>query len=38
MKRISIRAFVGIGALGAMAHVLMMLNFPLPPFPNFLLC
>lgn len=37
MKRISIRAFVGIGVLGAMAHVLMMLNFPLPPFPNFLL-
>lgn len=37
MKRISIRAFVGIGVLGTMAHVLMMLNFPLPPFPNFLL-
>ncbi|KOR92370.1 ECF transporter S component [Geobacillus stearothermophilus] len=37
MKRISIRAFVSIGVLGAMAHVLMMLNFPLPPFPNFLL-
>ncbi|AGT32081.1 riboflavin transporter FmnP [Geobacillus genomosp. 3] len=37
MKRVPIRVFAGIGVLGAMAYVLMMLNFPLPPFPNFLL-
>ncbi|MBB6284714.1 ECF transporter S component [Geobacillus subterraneus] len=37
MKSLNIRAFVAVSVFSAGAYLLMMLNFPLPPFPNFLL-
>ncbi|MCG6794038.1 ECF transporter S component [Geobacillus sp. YHL] len=37
MKSLNIRTFVAVSVLSAGAYLLMMLNFPLPPFPNFLL-
>jgi riboflavin transporter len=37
MKKMNTRAFVTIGMLSAISYVLMLLNFPLPPFPGFLL-
>ncbi|WMJ21632.1 ECF transporter S component [Geobacillus kaustophilus] len=37
MSRWNVRIFVSIGVLSAVSYLLMMLNFPLPPFPNFLL-
>lgn len=37
MKKLSIKAFVSIGMLSSIAFILMLLNFPLPPFPNFLM-
>jgi riboflavin transporter FmnP len=37
MKQMKLKAFVTIGMLSAVSYVLMLLNFPLPPFPNFLL-
>ncbi len=36
MKKMKVKAYVSIGMLSAIAYVLMLLNFPLPPFPNFL--
>jgi riboflavin transporter len=37
MKKMNVRALVSIGMLSSIAYVLMLLNFPLPPFPNFLM-
>jgi riboflavin transporter len=37
MKKMNTRAFVTIGMLSAISYVLMLLNFPLPAFPSFLL-
>jgi riboflavin transporter len=36
MKKMKVRAFVSIGMLSSIAYLLMLLNFPLPLFPNFL--
>src|SRR4051794_21173312 len=35
-KKLNVRAYVSIGMLSSIAYLLMLLNFPLPPFPNFL--
>ena len=32
----NVRAYVSIGMLSSIAYLLMLLNFPLPLFPNFL--
>ncbi len=37
MKKFSVKALVSIGMLSSISYVLMLLNFPLPPFPNFLM-
>lgn len=37
MKKFSIKALVSIGMLSSISYVLMLLNFPVPPFPNFLM-
>ncbi|WNS74077.1 ECF transporter S component [Bacillus sp. DTU_2020_1000418_1_SI_GHA_SEK_038] len=37
MKRFSVKALVSIGMLSSISYVLMLLNFPLPPFPQFLM-
>jgi len=37
MKSLNIRTFVAVSVFSAGAYLLMMLNFPLPPFPHFLL-
>ncbi|WML45152.1 ECF transporter S component [Neobacillus sp. PS3-40] len=37
MKKLSVKAVVSVGMLSSIAYILMLLNFPLPPFPNFLL-
>ncbi|CAM3879384.1 ECF transporter S component [Mesobacillus zeae] len=37
MKKLNVKAFVSIGMLSSISYVLMLLNFPLPPFPNFLM-
>lgn len=37
MKNLSVKAMVSIGMLSSIAYVLMLLNFPLPPFPKFLM-
>lgn len=37
MKKMNVRTLVSIGMLSSIAYVLMLLNFPLPPFPNFLM-
>lgn len=37
MKKLSVKAMVSIGMLSSIAYVLMLLNFPLPPFPKFLM-
>ncbi len=36
MKQMKLKAFVSIGMLSAISYVLMLFNFPLPPFPSFL--
>ena len=36
MKKLNVKALVSIGMLSSIAYLLMLLNFPLPPFPNFL--
>ena len=36
MKRLNLKAFVGIGMLSSLAYVLMLIKFPLPPFPAYL--
>src|SRR4051794_31503954 len=35
-KKLNVRAYVSIGMLSSIAYLLMLLNFPLPIFPNFL--
>jgi riboflavin transporter len=35
-QKLNVKAFVSIGMLSSIAYLLMLLNFPLPPFPNFL--
>lgn len=37
MKKLSLRALVSIGILSSISYILMLLNFPIPPFPNFLM-
>jgi riboflavin transporter len=37
MKNISVKAMVSIGMLSSISYVLMLLNFPMPPFPKFLM-
>ncbi|MDP4170185.1 MAG: ECF transporter S component [Bacillota bacterium] len=37
MKEMKVKAIVTIGMLSSIAYVLMLLNFPLPPFPSFLM-
>ncbi|WP_066294129.1 ECF transporter S component [Bacillus sp. FJAT-29937] len=37
MKKYSVKALVSIGMLSSISYVLMLLNFPLPPFPQFLM-
>ena len=37
MKKMNVKALVTIGMLSSISYVLMLLNFPLPPFPNFLM-
>jgi riboflavin transporter len=37
MKRFTVKAFVTIGMMSSLSYILMLLNFPLPPFPNFLM-
>jgi len=37
MKKFSVKALVSIGMLSSISYVLMLLNFPIPPFPNFLM-
>ncbi|HAQ06889.1 MAG TPA: riboflavin transporter FmnP [Bacillus bacterium] len=37
MKKFSVKAMVSIGMLSSISYVLMLLNFPLPPFPKFLM-
>jgi len=36
-KKFNVKSFVLIGMLSSVAYVLMMLNFPLPPFPKYLM-
>ncbi|MCM3724441.1 ECF transporter S component [Neobacillus cucumis] len=35
-KKLNVKAYVSIGMLSSVAYLLMLLNFPLPIFPNFL--
>lgn len=37
MKKSKVRVMVSVGMLSSIAYILMLLNFPIPPFPNFLL-
>ncbi|MGD6841507.1 ECF transporter S component [Bacillus infantis] len=37
MKKFSIKALVSIAMLSSISYVLMLLNFPIPPFPKFLM-
>ncbi len=37
MSKMNIRAMITVGMLSAISYVLMLLNFPIPPFPSFLL-
>jgi riboflavin transporter len=37
MKKLKIKGLVSIGMLSSISYILMLLNFPLPPFPNFLM-
>lgn len=37
MKKLNIKALVSIGMLSSIAYILMLLNFPIPPFPPFLM-
>lgn len=36
-KRYSVPKLVGVAMLSSVAYVLMLLNFPIPPFPSFLM-
>lgn len=35
-EKMNVKAMVSIGMLSSIAYLLMLLNFPLPPFPSFL--
>ncbi|MBT2686935.1 ECF transporter S component [Bacillus sp. ISL-47] len=37
MKKLNIKALVSIGMLSSISYILMLLNFPIPPFPQFLM-
>ncbi|WNS82056.1 ECF transporter S component [Domibacillus sp. DTU_2020_1001157_1_SI_ALB_TIR_016] len=37
MKENNVRLFTAVGLLSALAYLLMLLNFPIPPFPGFLM-
>ena len=37
MKKLSSKALVAIGMLSSISYILMLLNFPIPPFPQFLM-
>lgn len=37
MKKLKVKAIVSIGMLSSISYIMMLLNFPIPPFPNFLL-
>ncbi|UYG94717.1 ECF transporter S component [Cytobacillus firmus] len=37
MKKLNIKSMVAIGMLSSISYVLMLLNFPIPPFPQFLM-
>ncbi|MCR8846986.1 ECF transporter S component [Rossellomorea sp. SC111] len=37
MKKMNTRMFVTVGMLSAISYVLMLFNFPIPPFPKFLM-
>ncbi|MDE3839439.1 riboflavin transporter FmnP [Bacillus methanolicus] len=37
MKKLNTKTLVTVGMLSTIAYVLMLLNFPIPPFPSFLL-
>lgn len=37
MKKNKVKVMVSVGMLSSVAYLLMLLNFPIPPFPNFLL-
>jgi riboflavin transporter len=37
MKKLGVKTVVTVGMLSSIAYILMLLNFPVPPFPNFLL-
>lgn len=37
MESKKVKAIVGIGMLSGISYILMLLNFPLPPFPKFLM-
>jgi riboflavin transporter FmnP len=37
MKKLKVNAIVSIGMLSSISYIMMLLNFPIPPFPNFLL-
>ena len=36
MKKLNVRAFVAIGMLSSLAFILMLIKFPIPPFPAYL--
>ncbi|UII54678.1 ECF transporter S component [Cytobacillus spongiae] len=37
MKKFNVKALVAIGMLSSISYVLMVLNFPIPPFPPYLM-
>ncbi|MFE8702635.1 ECF transporter S component [Cytobacillus sp. FJAT-54145] len=37
MKTLNTRALVTVGMLSSLSYILMLLNFPIPPFPQFLM-
>ncbi|MEK5065180.1 MULTISPECIES: ECF transporter S component [Cytobacillus] len=37
MKKLNIKSMVAIGMLSSISYILMLLNFPIPPFPQFLM-
>ncbi len=37
MRKMNTRMFVTVGMLSAISYVLMLFNFPIPPFPKFLM-
>jgi len=35
-KKMNVKMYVGVGMLSSLAYILMLMNFPIPPFPTFL--